>query len=125
MVANAAFQHSVLSECNSGITVCCDVIPRGMENVGGCVRSSYLDGRRNIAIALIGDRPCSDRAERGLDSGVTAAASKYPSPQLLLQLRRPVRHQLQRDLALLLGVVHQQALAIGGDVERYPEAGRS
>ena len=75
MVANAAFQHSVLSECNSGITVCCDVIPRGMENVGGCVRSSYLDGRRNIAIALIGDRPCSDRAERALDSGVRARAA--------------------------------------------------
>jgi HD-GYP domain-containing protein (c-di-GMP phosphodiesterase class II) len=58
------------------------------------------------------------------------AASKNPPPadrptNSFLQLRRPVRHQLERSLCFFLGVVHQQTLAIGGDVERYADARRS
>src|ERR1022692_2993555 len=45
--------------------------------------------------------------------------------ELFLQLCRPVRDQLEWDLGLFFGVVHQQTLSIGGDVERNADAGRS
>src|ERR1700704_1439921 len=41
-------------------------------------------------------------------------------PGSFLQFRRPVGDQLKRRLRLLLGVVHQQTLAIRRDVKRYP-----
>jgi hypothetical protein len=42
-----------------------------------------------------------------------------------LQLRRSVRNQLEWHLGFFLGVVHQQALAIGGDVKGTPIPGET
>lgn len=45
------------------------------------------------------------------------------SPCLFLQLRKPICDQLERSLGSFLGVVDQQALAIGGNVEQYADGG--
>jgi len=40
------------------------------------------------------------------------------------QLREPVRDPLERSLSFFLGAVHQQTLAIGGDVKQYADCGQ-